>query len=153
MTPGPNSRIEQVLGEYGLGANSWAMDILQSDTDRLLLALLLEQRGQDLIEALDAAGEEYEETTATYATGEVTSGEEWSEPIEFGFVSSSIDLRINDSDIEVAFADPEHNEGVGVPYKTDNSPVVGIPAETTKMWVRRAPSEGSGGTVQFEAWS
>ncbi|WP_435362749.1 hypothetical protein [Haloarchaeobius sp. DYHT-AS-18] len=154
MTPGPNGQVEQLLGEYGLGANSWASDIVQSDTDRLLMALLLEQRDQDLIDALDQANDEYGDTekTATYATGSETADQEWSEPIEFGFVSSSIDLRVSNADIEVAFADPSKSENIGVPYSTSESPIIGVPAETSKMWVRRDPSAGSDATVQFEAW-
>jgi hypothetical protein len=154
VTPGPNSRIEQVLGEYGLGANSWAMDIVQSDTDRLLLALLLEQRGQDLIDAVDQASQEYSdtETTATYTTAEIAAGEEWSDAVDLGFVSESIDLRVSNAAVEVAFANPSDNNDIGVPYSPDESPVVGVPAETSKLWVRRAPSAGSDGTVQLEAW-
>ncbi|WP_435332834.1 hypothetical protein [Haloarchaeobius sp. TZWWS8] len=149
---GPNSEIEKLLAEYGLGAHSWVSDVLQSDTDRLLMALLLEQRGQDLIDALDQASEEYREKTANYSTGSVTAGSEWSDAIEFGLVASSIDLRVTNANVEVAFADPNRNDDIGVPYTTDEAPIIGVPADTSKIWVRRDPSAGSDGTVQFEAW-
>jgi len=154
VTVGPNSKVEQILGEYGLGANSWAADIVQSDTDRLLLALLLENRGQDLITAVDQAGDEYSDTekTATYETTEVTGGTDWSDPIDIGFIASSIDIRVSNADAEIAFADPTQSEGIGVPYATGDSPVVGIPAETSKVWVRRDPAASSDTTVQLEAW-
>jgi len=153
-TIGPDSQIEQLLGEYGLGANSWMADIVQSDTDRLLLALLLEERGQDIITAVDQAQEEYSdtETTAAYTTAEITGGSEWSDPIDLGFIASSIDLRVSSANAEVAFADPNQNEGIGVPYGTADSPIVGIPAETSKVWGRRDPAASSDTTVQLEAW-
>ncbi len=139
-----------MLSLYGLGANSWAADIVQSDTDRLLLALLLEQRGQDLIEATETASDEYSDQTATYATTEVTADEEWSEPVEFGFVTSEIDLRISGADVEVAFADPS-GAASGVPYSTANSPVAGIPASTSKLWVRSQSTTTA--TVRIEGWA
>ena len=54
-TWGPESRTEWILSLYNLEANSWADDLLQDDTNRLLLANLLELRGQDLIDAVDEA--------------------------------------------------------------------------------------------------
>ena len=153
-TAGPGSNIESLLDEYGIGANSWASDVFASDTDRLLLANLLELRDQDLVDALDEAGDDYQDQkqTATYHSEELTASTDWSET-ELGFTASSIDLRITNANVEIAFANPVGNDQNQVPYGTGDSPVVGIPAETSKVWLRRDPAAGSDATVQLDAWA
>lgn len=109
-TAGPGSNIESVLGEYGVGANSWVSDVFASDTDRLLLALLLEQRGQDLIEALDdAQNPTSADDGATYFSTEEpesVDSKSW-ETLELGFSASAVTVHGFDAPIRVAFAEPD----------------------------------------------
>ncbi|MFC6953522.1 hypothetical protein [Halorubellus litoreus] len=158
--PGPNSRVEQLLGEYGVGANSWIEDIFKSDTDRLLLAILLEQREQDLIEALDDASSEYtdEDSGTQYYVQKFTvtqSGppENLSDDqgrLDFGFEASTVDLRFSDS-IEVAFK-PEATSNRVIEYRKQDKHAEDIPVETQTMGVVRADSATSDPTVWVEAW-
>lgn len=156
-TIGHDSRVEQVLGEYGLQADGLVDDLVESDTDRLLLALLLEQRDQDLIDALDDAQASESgdpDTEARYYSAEynVDNSErpEWAH-VDFGLVASSVDLRISANPIEIRFQSPGNDDST-IEYATDESPVVGIPAETSQMWVRTAKSATGDATVDIQAW-
>lgn len=156
-TVGPQALVERMLADYGLGVDSWAGDIVERDTDRLLMALLLEQRGEaDVIDAVDAARRSdtsSDETTADYwsSEGAIGLGDNWTE-IEFGGLeSSSIDLRITNADVVVRFA-PPGRDSADVYYATAESPIVGEPVETTKMWAKTDPSAGSNAKLQVQAW-
>jgi hypothetical protein len=159
-TAGPGSNIESLLDEYGVGVNSWASDVFASDTDRLLLALLLEQRGQELVEALDEASSEYgdkDDGTQYYAQQfTVTQGgppEDVTDEqgrLDFGFEASTVDLRFTDS-IEVAFK-PQGASNRVIEYRKQDQHAEGIPIETQTMGVVRAESAESDPTVWVEAW-
>jgi hypothetical protein len=151
-TIGPDSQVENLLAEYGLGANSMFEDIVENDTDRLLVALLLEQRGQDLVEALDSATQEYDdETTAKYISFDRTATDDW-DSVAWDFTTESIDVRISNADALVAFADPTKSDNVEIAYATGESPIVGIPAETTEIWYKNDPSASSDASITVEAW-
>ena len=156
-TVGPDALVERLLEEYGLSTDSWAADVVEDDTERLLMALLLEQRDQtDVIEAVDAArrsGTGTETTTADYwsSEGEITLGDDWTE-IDFeGLVSESVDLRISNADLVVRFEEPGADDA-DVFYGTAESPIVGVPAKTTKMWAKNDPSAGSNASLKVQAW-
>ncbi|MFC6952225.1 hypothetical protein [Halorubellus litoreus] len=159
-TAGPGSNIEALLDEYGVGVNSWVSDVFASDTDRLLLALLLEQRGQELVEALDDAQSEYtdEDSGTQYYAQQFTvtqSGppEDVTDDqgrLDFGFEATSVDLRFTDS-VEVAFK-PQGNANRVIEYRKQDKHAEGIPVETQTMGVVRADSATSDPTVWVEAW-
>jgi hypothetical protein len=54
---GPKAQLELLLREYGLNADDWQADIFESDSERLLMALLQEVRGETLIESAQQDGE------------------------------------------------------------------------------------------------
>jgi len=157
VTVGPNALVERLLKEYGLAADSWAGDVVENDTDRLLMALLLEQRdGTDVIEAVDAARRSKtgtETTTADYwsSEGTISLSGEWTEIKFGGLVSESVDLRITNADAVVRFVEPGSDDA-DVYYATAESPIVGEPVETSKMWAKTDPRAGSDASLQVQAW-
>lgn len=90
-TWGPHSRVERILSLYNLEAGTWAEDILESDTDRLLLATLLELRGQDLIDAVDEA-QEQESEEDPWADSTSEPGQSEAAELELGTGSTPFDL-------------------------------------------------------------
>lgn len=90
-------------------------------------------------------------TTAVYAADEdqSVSVDEWTE-FERDFVASEHDLRFNDG-IRVAFADPADGNADVIDYDSSDSPVAGLRAHTTSVWVR-AQSGTGGATVDVESW-
>jgi len=160
MTLGPDSNIERLLDEYGVGANTWVADVFASDTDRLLLALLLEERDQDLVDALDAAKSEYNsDTTAVYwadnftvdATGAPDALTDKQGRIDFGFEASSVDLRFTD-DILVRFAE-QGSDNSEIIYRKDDQHDSDIHVETQYMYVERGTDATTDTTVYVEAWN
>jgi len=155
ISVGPNAATEQLLSLYGLGANGWVDDIGQSDTDRLLAALLLELRDESLLEARESMDDGYHEdgvgdtSTATYYADSVDTDGDW-ERVDLGFVADSIDLRFTD-DVTVAFKEPDQ-QNAAITYTSDLQSVTDIPAETHYVWLKRAESAESDPTVQLEAW-
>ncbi|WP_162991588.1 hypothetical protein [Halostella salina] len=154
---GPNSVTEQLLSLYGLGATSWTDDIAQSDTDRLLAALLLELREESLLEVQAQSGDDYHENdvgesaqTAEYYADTVTLDGD-GERVDLGFIAESIDLRFDD-DIAVAFKQSDQSNRT-ITYTSGVSPIASIPASTRYVWLSRADSAESDPTVQLEAWS
>ncbi|ELY71093.1 hypothetical protein C489_02026 [Natrinema versiforme JCM 10478] len=102
-TIGPDSPIERVLEDYGVGASSWSEDLVESDTERLLLALLLEQRGENALEALDTESEDSQEA-GYFVTEEplpITTAEE--NRLKWGFPAKSVTVWGFDAPIYVAF--------------------------------------------------
>ncbi len=91
-TVGPNSPIERVLADYGVDASSWGEDLVEDDTERLLLALLLEHRGENAVEALNPESDDNREA-AYFVTEEplpVTSTDE--ERLNWGFPATSVTI-------------------------------------------------------------
>jgi hypothetical protein len=90
-TWGPDSRTEWVLSLYNLEAGNWGEDILQSDTDRLLLATLLELRGQGLVQAVDEAQAKESETDPWVASTD-TPGQTEAVELKLGNGPTPFDL-------------------------------------------------------------
>jgi len=157
-----NTYIDAMLGEYiPVGQTNTPMEeLLTDESDQLLYALLVEMRaarfsrGQyDIQGAMQRSETDSVDTEGTYVSRsvdvpELNSSDDW-EPLDLDFVTGEVDLRF-DSDIQVAFVkDP--GDGDVVPYSVSDSPVVGIPVETSWIWV--VAQSGSGGaTVQIDAW-
>ena len=103
-TIGPNAQLERLLAQYDLDADSWASDLAESDTDRLLMALLLERRGQDVTQAIGeggSPGEGIDDTDATETIGtseaaELTLGSGGTTDVDLFYqVASGGDIRVD----------------------------------------------------------
>jgi len=158
--------VDRILGEYiPLNeANTPIEELLTDESDQLLYALLVEMRasrfarGQyDIQSVLDGAMNANSgdvDVDATYRTetvalDELATGDEWVR-FDLDFVTDEIDLRF-DAAINVALAKDLSSEDV-VQYGTNDSPVVGIPASTSWIWL--SAQQGTGGAnVRLEAWS
>jgi hypothetical protein len=168
-----NTYIDTLLAEYVPGDDSLAEEVLTDETDQLLYALLLEMRvsrfnqqgAQDIETALanirDTTETGAPDQTGTYASvrfddagdqrdnlPELQTGDDWQE-VELDFVTSEVDLRFGDA-IAVAFEEPQQEESV-VRYAGDESPVVGVPVQTSTIWLGAQPGSG-GATATVEAW-
>ena len=119
-TIGPDSQVERILQDYGLSATSWPDDLVENDTDRLLLALLLEQRGESALEATNTESEDRQEA-AYFVTEEplpVTSTEEGQ--LNWGFPASSVTIWGFDAPVYVAFRSNGNNRRI--PLTPSESP-------------------------------
>ncbi|WP_323192855.1 hypothetical protein [Halostella sp. PRR32] len=54
---GPQAQVELLLQDYGLNADGWASDFFESDSERLQMAMLMEIRGETLIESAQQESE------------------------------------------------------------------------------------------------
>jgi len=164
MMPGTlgNTYIDQILGEYipVQEMNTPWEELLTDESDQLLFALLVElrarryQTGAYDIQSVLSTGETYDvDESATYLTdsynvSEINGSEDWT-LVDLDFVTEEIDLRF-DADINVVLQKPFGSDDV-IQYATADSPVVGIPASTS--WIYLGAQNGTGGaTVQLEAW-
>lgn len=156
--------IDDLLGEYLPIQQGPVEDVLSSETDQLLYALLLELRAQrmrqgdmDIRTLLQRNRQERSsgnpERTGTYLSTDLDldpldTAEDW-EKVDLEFVTSEVDLRFND-DIAVAFDEPTDNSRV-VQYSATESPVTGIPVETSE--IHAGAQEGTGGAnLTIDAW-
>lgn len=114
-TVGPGSTVEQILDEYDLGASSVVGDLVESDTDRLLLALLLEQRGDSSLQTASVQSATSDQSGSGsssdgYFSGTIQSVEkpadDDNQPIEPDFEVSTVSVRSFSSPIYVAFDEP-----------------------------------------------
>ena len=159
-----SSYIDTVLGEYLPVEQGPIEDILSSETDQLLYALLLEQRARrmqngagDIRTLLEQQRQAQEQgnpdATGTYTSVERTlnplqTADDWQE-LDLDFITQEVDLRFSGA-IYVAFRTPSDDEYI-VEYDADESPVVGISVETSEIHL--AAQEGTGGAaVTVEAW-
>ncbi|ELY99478.1 hypothetical protein [Natrialba asiatica] len=141
-TIGPNSPIEQVLADYGIDASSWTEDIVENDTERLLLALLLEQRGENAVEALNPESEDTQEA-AYFVTEEplpVTSTEE--NRLKWGYPATSVTVWGFDEPIYVAFRS-EFDEPIYVAFRSEFDEPIYV-AFRSEGDYRKIPLEPSG---------
>ncbi|OAQ52117.1 hypothetical protein HTG_14130 [Natrinema mahii] len=137
-TVGPNSPIERVLEDYGVGASSWGEDLVESDTERLLLALLLEHRGENAVEALNPEADDSQE--AAYFVTEtpiaVTSTDE--NRLNWGFPASSVTIWGFTEPIYVAFrSDGDYRK---IPLEPGNAPYHEAPPGglgASSAWIRK----------------
>jgi len=160
-----NTYIDQILGEYVPinETNSPINELVTDESDQLLYALLVELRAarfgrgqydlqsvlQDQMEA-DTGDVDVDAIyrTETYEVTETNDRDDW-QKVDLDFVTEEIDLRFDDA-VKVAFAKQPGSDDV-VTYGSADSPVVGIPASTSWIWI--AAQDGtSGATVQVEAW-
>ncbi|DAC85275.1 hypothetical protein [Natrinema versiforme] len=151
-TIGPDSQVERILDDYGLGATSWPDDLVENDTDRLLLALLLEQRGQNALEALDTADDDSRE--AGYFVTEdalpVTSTDE--EKLNWGFSADSVTVWGFDEPLNIAFR--SEGEYRKIPLQPSESPFTVAPEggiDASSAWIRKMSSDASDTTVKVLA--
>lgn len=158
-TIGPGSNIERLLDEYGLGANSLLADVFESDTDRLLLALLLEERDQDIVDAIDTASNDYNsKNRSVYWSNNFTVDSDGPPDkltdsqgrIDFGFESSSLDLRFTD-EIQVRFT-KQGSDNSTIIYRQSDEFAADIPVDTQYIYIERGPNATTDPTVYVEAW-
>ena len=159
-----DSYIDGLLAEYLPIQQGPVEDVLSSETDQLLYALLLEQRARrmqngatdirTLLEQQRQATEQgTPDATATYTSREfeldpLDTADDWQE-LDLDFVTSEVDLRFSDA-IAVSFRSPTEDEAI-VQYDSDESPVTGLPVETSEIHL--GAQEGTGGaSVTVEAW-
>ena len=112
MSAGPNSPIETVLADYDLSAETVVDDVFRSDTDRLLLALLLERRGGDSVSELaveNRAGESRDATAEPSYRSETIEATAEPEEIDLGFNASTLSMRGFTAPVFVAFVDPTND--------------------------------------------
>lgn len=152
-TIGPNSPIEQVLADYGIDASSWTEDIVESDTERLLLALLLEQRGENAVEALNPESEDTQEA-AYFVTEEplpVTTTEE--NRLKWGYPATSVTVWGFDEPIYVAFR--SEGDYRKIPLEPSDSPYHAGPEGglgASAAWISKQSSETNDTTVKVKAY-
>ncbi len=145
-TIGPNARVERVLSNYGLGADSLADDLVQSDQLRLQLAHLLEARGEDSIVDAEVAASQSEDDQPEhpeYISGSVET-EKDPEPLELDFSASAVIVRRIDSRIWVALRPPESAKyKMQIDPGQDETPFVLSPPglSVTRIWVGRPEGE------------
>ncbi|ELY68141.1 hypothetical protein C489_09065 [Natrinema versiforme JCM 10478] len=152
-TIGPDSPIERVLEDYGVGASSWSEDLVESDTERLLLALLLEQRGENALEAIDSGAEDTQEA-AYFVTEEprpVTSTEE--SRCKWGYPATSVTVWGFDEPIYVAFRSEGNYRKIPLdprdaPYNA--GPEGGLGASAA--WISKQSEGDSDTTVKLKAY-
>jgi len=163
-TLGINTYIDELLRDYippDEDPQTILGELAEDETNALLFAALTELKllreeqfsGDTAVPALlqqqQSRSEGAVDTIATYhSTDEdVSSGGGWSH-VDLDFVTGEVDLRFG-VDVQVAFAGTGDSDNV-VSYSADESPVVGIPVETSNIHVRN--DDTSDGTVTVEAW-
>jgi len=152
--------IDEVLEEYAIVTGNLVQDIAMDEEKLLLYALLLEMRAQrlnpdanDIEVALDeredspTTGASYLSTTESLSERQNTND---AEILDLNFRAQEVDLRFDD-DITVAFNDFSSSDNQ-VDYSASDSPVVGIPVSTGKIWA--VAQDGTGGAkLDIEVWS
>ena len=140
---GPDSQVERILSKYGLEATSWGDDLLEDDTNRLLLALLLEQRGENALEAIDHQPDDSQEA-GYFVTEEplpVVSTNEDDQMLNWGFPASTVTIWGFTEPVYVAFRGEGANRKI--PLTPSESPFTlstegGVNASS--IWVRKPDS-------------
>ncbi|MGQ3412037.1 hypothetical protein ACT4ML_07205 [Natrinema sp. LN54] len=152
-TVGPNSPIERVLEDYGVGASSWGEDLVENDTERLLLALLLEHRGENAVEALNPEAEDSQEA-AYFVTEDplpVTTAEE--NRLKWGFPATSVTVWGFDEPIYVAFRSEGNYRKI--PLEPSDAPYHAGPEGglgASAAWIRKQSSDTADTTVKVKAY-
>ncbi|NLV09357.1 hypothetical protein GOC74_05360 [Halomicrobium mukohataei] len=147
-TVGPDSVIERVLSEYNIGADSWHEDLFESDTDRLLLALLLEQRGEQYL------GETSTSDEPTYfVTEEPVSVDSVNQQgLDWGFPADTVTVWGFDEPVLVSFQQTGTNREIPLtaaeaPFSL--SPPGGL--NTSKLWYRQMTESAADTTLKVLA--
>ena len=149
---GTDTAIDDLLSGYFPSETSLLGEAVEDETNLLLAALLMEQRGSSNEE--DVEGRYYADV---YQAGEEgPEGPNADDPnvdgarIDFGTPAKTVDLRF-DGEIAVAFKEPGQPHRTIV-YRAQDSPVVGLKAGSSKMWLKNGPTESSPVTTFVEAW-
>lgn len=152
-TIGPDSQVERILQDYGLSATSWPDDLVENDTDRLLLALLLEQRGESALEAINPESEDSQE--AAYFVTEnplpVTSTDE--ERLKWGYPATSVTVWGFDEPIYVAFR--SEGDYRKIPLKPSDAPYHAGPEGglgASAAWIRKQNEDSNDTIVKVKAY-
>jgi len=152
-TIGPNSQVERILAKYGLEATSWPDDILENDTNRLLLALLLEQRGENALEAIDQQSDDSQEA-AYFVTEEplpVTTTEE--NRLNWGYPATSVTVWGFDEPVYVAFR--SEGEYRKIPLAPSDAPYHAGPEGglgASSVWISKQSSSTPDTQVKVKAY-
>lgn len=159
MPPGVTNTegVQELISEYHAVLPP---ELLMNETDMLLAALLMELKAQRLSDGVsESADVLIEQQRADYSDGsdhargtyhseQVTvDANEWTE-IDLDFIAGEVDLRGITDVIEVAFADPTGENAV-IEYDSNDSPVAGIPVQTSRVWLR---GKSTSTTLTMEAW-
>jgi len=156
--------VDDLLGEYLPVTQGPVEDVLSSETDQLLYAVLLEQRARrmqdgasDIRTLLERQRQQREQGSpdvqGTYTSRDLSldplnDADDWVE-VDLDFVTSEVDLRFSDA-IAVAFRPPTEDEAI-VQYDGSESPVTGLPVETSEIHLG-AQQSTSGASLTLEAW-
>lgn len=113
LTRGPDATVERVLADYGLDVETWAGDAFESDVERLLLALLLEQQGTESIQQAEietiASQNSRQQGNPDYLSRSVTATNEPNE-IDLEFQASTLVARGFSDVVYVAFESPNSSD-------------------------------------------
>lgn len=156
---GVDEQIQQAIRRYypqyptGLGRQQ-----LASSEEYLLASILRQLEGTEPadydLEADDQEANYFAETYTATADGPRVGGEEPEEvdgaKVDLGDRYDAVDLRFDD-DVVIAFKNA-NNDHRDIKYGSENSPVVGRPAQSRYVWIRRADSATSDPTVHLEAY-
>ncbi|ACV47831.1 hypothetical protein GBQ70_11710 [Halomicrobium sp. ZPS1] len=147
-TVGPDSVIERVLSEYGIGADSWHEDLLESDTDRLLLALLLDQRGDQYL------GETSTSDEPTYFVTEVPVAVDGvgQQSLDWGFPADTVTVWGFDGPVLVSFQQTGTNREI--PLTASEAPFSLSPPgglNASKLWYRKMTESDADTTLKVLA--
>lgn len=162
LTIGPGSVVEQLLEDYGLNVDSVAGDLVESDTDRLLLALLLEQRGADNLQSASidsTANDGRGSSSSAYFSGTIQSApnpvDDDDQPIEPDFQMTTIVVRSFASPIFIAFGEPTSaTDRIQLDPEAGDEPYVVSPGNdwsTDEIFVG-VPDGGSATSVTVEGF-
>ena len=151
---GPNSQVERILAKYGLEATSWGDDLVENDTNRLLLALLLEQRGENALEALNTEADDSQEA-GYFVTEEplpVVSENEDDHHLNWQFPAKSVTIWGFDEPIYVAFR--SEGDYRKIPLTPSESPFTVAPEgglDASSVWIRKPNSSTNDTQVKILA--
>lgn len=164
MSFGTNTYIDALLDEY-IGPEQRGNQLLEDETNTLLYALLLETKAlrarqtgdvQDARTIVEIVQEDLDgnaESEGTYHSfSETVSDTSFSSSdpdIDIDWTANEVDIRTTEP-IVVAFANPANDEN-RVEYSSADSPVAGIPVQTSKVWVWKQQGAADA-DVDIELW-
>lgn len=141
-TIGPNSQVERILEEYGLDATSWPDDLIESDTERLLLALLLEQRGENALEAMDSQSGDNQEAAYFVTEDPLVVDSTDESRLKWGFPATSVTIWGFSEPIYVAFR--SEGDYRKIPLSPSDSPYHEAPEGglgASSAWISKQSSD------------
>lgn len=156
---GTGTKFDKLVNEYfPQREGNLIYQLLENETDALLAAILLEMQAMND----DGSGQYpqgsgpgkssvyFADTFQVTTDGPAVDGEYVDGTrLDLGFVTDEIDLRFSD-DIAVAFRNTGDHRTIT--YRQEDSPVVGIAADSQYVWIKRAETATSDPVVHLEAW-